>query len=235
MQQQQGTGGAGTQQGTGSTGATGSQQLDGVPLQRPGQGGQDLTGGVTGSGGTGGTMGPTYRGTSDEGAGTGTGGTVASGGGAGAGGSQSGDAILRELASLRERVARLERQVSAGTGGAGTSSGDTDDDTASVRAKGPIPVATAVFDGRVVDVQPKHIEIVDTSDGARYRLTIDKHTKAFMGPELKRIPVEQIPEGSTVRTSFELISSGEEHARNIVAQPVQGQSQGTPEGQTPPQ
>jgi hypothetical protein len=90
-----------------------------------------------------------------------------------------------------------------------------------------------VFDGRVVDVQPKHIDIVDTSDGTFYRLQIDKQTRAFVGPALNRIPVERISEGTQVRTSFALIS-GVEHARNIVTQPVQRQSrqrQGTPQGQ----
>jgi hypothetical protein len=140
--------------------------------------------------------------------------------------------MARELASLRERVALLERQVNdlRGTGGGGGTGGTGDTDTANVRAEGPVTVATAVFDGRVVDVQPKHIDIVDTSDGTFYRLTIDGQTRAFVGPELNRIPVERLSEGAPVRASFALIS-GEEHARNIVAQPVQ--RQGTPQGQMP--
>jgi hypothetical protein len=160
----------------------------------------------------------------------------------------SGDAMVRELATLRERVARLEQQVNdqgrgtggggtGGAGGTGTTGGGTggtgDDDTANVRAQGPVTVATAVFDGRVVDVQPQHIDIVDTADGSFYRLTIDDQTRAFVGPDLNRIPVERISEGTQVRTSFALIS-GVEHARNIVTQPVQRQSrqrQGTPQGQ----
>ncbi len=178
----------------------------------------------------------------------------------------TGDAMVRELATLRERVAILERQVNAGgtggaggaggtgggtggtgatgggtgggtgttgggTGGTGTTGGGTD--TANIRVEGPVTVATAVFDGRVVDVQSKHIDIVDTSDGSFYRLTIDDETRAFVGPDLNRIPVERISEGTQVRTSFALIS-GVEHARNIVTQPVQRQSrqrQGTPQGQ----
>lgn len=82
----------------------------------------------------------------------------------------------------------------------------------------PVTVATAVFDGRVVGVTPGHIDIIDTSDGAFYRLTLDDQTRAFVGPELERIPVERISEGTPVRTSFALIS-GVEHARNIVVQP----------------
>ncbi len=211
--------------------------------------GQELTGSTTGTGGLGGTTGPTYRGTTQEtpstgGAGAGAGATTGQGGGAGGGqaaGQQalmSSDAMVRELATLRERVARLERQVTdlgrgTGGGGAGGTGGAGGAGTANVRAQGPVTVATAVFDGRVVDVQPKHIDIVDTSDGTFYRLTIDRQTRAFDGPELNRIPVGRISEGTQVRTSFALSSSGVEHARNIVTQPVQRQSgqQGTPQGQ----
>jgi hypothetical protein len=131
--------------------------------------------------------------------------------------------MQRELSSLRQRVDQLEREVGAlrGTGGGGTGTGGTAD----IQVQGPVTVATAVFDGRVRDVTSNHIDIVDTSDGSLYRLRIDKETKAFRGPELSRIRVSQIPEGASVRTSFELISSGEEVARYIVAQPRQQQQQ----------
>ncbi|KFA87535.1 hypothetical protein Q664_46745 [Archangium violaceum Cb vi76] len=137
------------------------------------------------------------------------------------------EAMQRELAFLRQRVARLEAEVDAlrGTGGGGTGgatpgvdTGTPGPDPEDMRIQGPVTVATAVFDGRVVDVARKHIDIVDTSDGTFYRLTVDAQTKAFVGPDLQRIPVGQISEGTPVRTSFALIS-GVEHARNIVTNP----------------
>ena len=139
--------------------------------------------------------------------------------------------MQRELTTLRQRVARLEAEVEAlrGTGGAGTGGDTGSTDTADVQVQGPVTVATAVFDGRVVDVTRKHIDIVDTSDGTFYRLTVDDQTRAFVGPDLKRIPVDQISEGTQVRTSFALIS-GVERARNIVTKPRQ-QKQGSPQGQ----
>ncbi len=131
--------------------------------------------------------------------------------------------MQRELLTLRQRVAQLESEVAGlrGTGGGGTGTPNTAD----IQVRGPVTVATAVFDGRVRDVTSKHIDIVDTSDGSLYRLRIDEETKAFRGPQLSRIRVSQIPEGTQVRTSFELISSGEEVARYIVAQPAQQQRQ----------
>ncbi|QRK10631.1 hypothetical protein JQX13_11410 [Archangium violaceum] len=210
-----GTGGAGTQ---GSGTATG---LDSVPLQRTGpQGQQGLTG-------------------------TGTGGAGATGGGGGGGQaavqqapvSSGPEAMQRELTLLRQRVARLESEVDAlrGTGGGGTGgAGDTGTtDTANIEVRGPVAVATAVFDGRVLNVTPEHIDIVDTSDGAFYRLAINDETRAFVGPGLERIPVQKISEGTPVRTSFALVS-GEEQALNIVTQPQQRQprqQQGAPQGQ----
>jgi hypothetical protein len=148
------------------------------------------------------------------------------------------EAMQRELTFLRQRVASLEAEVDAlrGTGGGGTGGGGTGGPTPGVdtgtpgpdpedmKIEGPVTVATAVFDGRVVDVTRKHIDIVDISDGTFYRLNLDDQTKAFVGPDLKRIPVDQLSEGTQVRTSFALIS-GAEHARNIVTQPQRAQQQ----------
>jgi hypothetical protein len=148
------------------------------------------------------------------------------------------DAMQRELTTLRQRVSRLEAELGAlrGTGGGGTGGGGTGGATPGVdtgtpgpdpedmEVQGPVAVATAVFDGRVVDVASKHIDIVDISDGTFYRLRLDDETRAFVGPDLKRIPVERLSEGTPVRTSFALIS-GEEHARYIVTQPQRPQQQ----------
>lgn len=209
------------------------------PGEQAGGGGTGTVG--TGGGGTGGTgMGTGGTGTGsgrEVGTGTGGGGTGGTGGGGGqsamkqAPAAMGSEAMQRELTTLRERVARLEAEVDAlrGTGGAGTGGDTGTPDTADVQVQGPVTVATAVFDGRVVDVTRKHIDIVDTSDGTFYRLTLDDQTRAFVGPDLERIPVEQLSEGTQVRTSFALIS-GAEHARNIVTQPRQ-QKQGSPQGQ----
>ncbi|WP_375768945.1 hypothetical protein NR798_45920 [Archangium gephyra] len=232
---QQSAGSIGTAQGQPATGGGGVQGTG------DGQGGG--TGGAgAGMGGTGGT------------------GTGAVGGGSGAstrsgGGGQSAmqqapastgsEAMQRELTTLRQRVSRLEAEVDAlrGTGGGGTGgatpgvdTGTPGPDPEDMKLQGPVAVATAVFDGKVVDVTRKHIDIVDSSDGTFYRLTLDDQTRAFVGPDLERIPVEQISEGTAVRTSFALIS-GEEHARYIVTQPQrqQGQQQRQERRGTPPQ
>jgi hypothetical protein len=188
--------------------------------------------GGTGSGGTGGAG-------SSVGGGASTGGTSGAGvGGGGSGGSGGGqaaqaplpkdpEAMRREILNLRQRVARLESEVdalrgtggggSAGTGGSGTT-GTTD--TSNVQVQGPVTLAITTFDGRVVDVTRQHIDIVDTSDGSFYRLSLNEQTKAFVGPRLNRIPVQRLSEGMPVRTSFAFISTGEQQALNIVAQPL---------------
>lgn len=249
-----GTGAGGTGVGTGGGGTTGptyrgtteeipsaSPPLDigtrvgPEPGEQAGGGGTGTVG--TGGGGTGGTgtgTGGTGTGSVGGGGGTGGGASMGGAGGRGTGGAPAAmgsEAMQRELTTLRQRVARLEAQVDAlrGTGGAGTggtgTGGDTGTtDTADIQVQGPVAVATAVFDGRVVDVTPRHIDIVDTSDGAFYRLNLDDQTKAFVGPDLKRIPVEQLSEGTPVRTSFALIS-GAEHALNIVALPQRQEQQ----------
>lgn len=230
--------------------------LDSVPLQRSGpQGDQGLTGSGTGTGGSGAAGGgATYQGTSQEEppsatppvdvgnpktgtAGTGTGGT---GGGSTVGGGGTARAPLprdpesmrRELLNLRQRVSRLENELDAlrGTGGGGTAgTGDTGTtDTSNVQVQGPVTLAITTFDGRVVDVTRRHIDIVDTSDGSFYRLSLNDRTKAFVGPQLDRIPVQQLSEGTTVRTSFALISTGDQQALNIVAQPQRPQQQQSP-------
>lgn len=157
------------------------------------------------------------------------------------------DAMQRELTTLRQRVTRLEAEVGSlrGTGGGGTGdtgtggtatggatggatpgvdTGTPGPDPEDMEVQGPVAVATAVFDGRVVDITRKHIDIVDISDGTFYRLTVNDQTRAFVGPDLKRIPVSQLSEGMPVRTSFALIG-GEEHALNIVTQPQRAQQQ----------
>jgi hypothetical protein len=163
--------------------------------------------------------------------GAGTGGTGAGGAGVSGGGQaavqaplpSSPEAMQRELLTLRQRVARLESELAAlrGTGGGGTGgAGDTGTtDTANIEVRGPVTLALTTFDGRVVDVTPRHIDIVDTSDGSFYRLALSDQTKAFVGPQLNRIPVQQLSEGTPVRTSFAFISTGEQRALNIVAQP----------------
>jgi hypothetical protein len=146
------------------------------------------------------------------------------------------DAMQRELTTLRQRVAQLESEVGTlrGTGGGGTGGGATGGATPGVdtgtpgpdpedmELQGPVAVASAVFDGRVVNITRKHIDIVDISDGTFYRLTVNDQTRAFVGPDLERIPVDQLSEGTPVRTSFALIG-GEEHALNIVTQPQRAQ------------
>ncbi|OJT18967.1 hypothetical protein BO221_36195 [Archangium sp. Cb G35] len=245
--------GAPGQQPAGTIGTQGQPATGGTAGTQgtPGQ-----TGGVGGAGGadmgTGGSAAPTYRGTEENSSAS----PPADGSGSGGVSGQSAmqqapmgsESMQRELAFLRQRVASLEAEVDAlrGTGGGGTGgatpgvdTGTPGPDPEDMKIQGPVAVATAVFDGRVVDVARKHIDIVDTSDGTFYRLTVDDQTKAFVGPDLRRIPVGQISEGTPVRTSFALIS-GVEHARNIVTNPqraLQRQQQKGPEQrrEAPPQ
>jgi hypothetical protein len=149
----------------------------------------------------------------------------------------SSEAMQRELATLRQRVARLEAQVgdqNRGTGGGGTGGGGTTD-TANIQVQGPVAVATVTFDGTVRDVTPNRIIIVDNSDGSVYSSVIDSQTQVFKGQELNRISPRQLAEGTPVRASLALIS-GVEHARNIIAlepgQQQPRQRQGQPRGQS---
>lgn len=168
----------------------------------------------------------------------GTGARGAGGSGTGGGGQaaaqqapvpRSPEAMQRELLNLRQRVARLESEVDSlrGTGGGGTAGTGTTGtpSTAGVQVQGPVTLAITTFDGRVVDVTPRHIDIVDTSDGSFYRLAINDRTKAFVGPRLNRIPVQRLSEGTPVRTSFAFTSTGDQQALNIVAQPQRPQQQ----------
>ncbi|WNG13515.1 hypothetical protein F0U63_01680 [Cystobacter fuscus] len=133
----------------------------------------------------------------------------------------------------------LEREVSTlrgtgGTGGAGgsgaggsasapratndTANASRDDDTQ------PVTVVTVEFDGRVRDVTPQHIDVVDVTDGTVSRLAIDDQTRAFKGSTRKQIPLKQISEGARVQTSFAYVD-GVERARDIVVQSSPRKSQ----------
>ncbi|PTL76779.1 hypothetical protein [Vitiosangium sp. GDMCC 1.1324] len=242
--------GAPGQQSAGSVGTATGAPTGGAGMQGPGVAtGLNSVQQEQGASGTGGA-GPTYRGTTPEmpsasppleagpGRGAGTAGAAGTSGvrGTGAGEGPSPAAMQRELANLRERVARLEGELEAlrGTGGSGTggSGAAGTSGSANVQTRGSVAVATAVFDGRVVSVTPREIAIEDTSDGSLYRLAVDDRTKAFVAPRLNRIPVEQLPEGTPVRASFEYISGGVERALNIVAQP---QPPPRPRQGTPPE
>jgi hypothetical protein len=159
--------------------------------------------------------------------GGGTGGAGQGGGGTGGGGQAaaqqaplSGDALQREVITLRERVARLEGQVrdlgrgtgGAGTGGGGTGGGGTTD-TSNVRAQGPTVVATVTFDGTVRAVSSNRIQVVDREDGSVYNMRIDRGTR--VSDDGKAINPRELTEGTPVRASLAFIS-GEEHARDIV-------------------
>jgi hypothetical protein len=158
--------------------------------------------------------------------GGGTGGAGQGGGGTGGGQASaqqaplSGDALQREVITLRERVARLEGQVrdlgrgtgGAGTGGGGTGGGGTTD-TSNVRAQGPTVVATVTFDGTVRAVSSNRIQVVALEDGTVYNMRIDRGTR--VSDDGKSISPRQLTEGTPVQASLALIS-GEEHARDIV-------------------
>jgi len=215
-----GTGGGGTA-GTGGGAAGAGGGGEGVGAGGGGTGGAGMTGGQTGTGAAGATSGPTYRGTTEA---SPTGGETGTGGGGGqASGQQaplSGDAMQRELTTLRERVARLEGQVrdlgrgtgGAGTGGGGTGGGGTTD-TSNVRAQGPTVVATVTFDGTVRAVSSNRIQVVDREDGSVYNMRIDRGTR--VSDDGKALNPRELAEGTPVRASLAFIA-GEEHARDIV-------------------
>jgi len=113
-----------------------------------------------------------------------------------------------ELARLRAEVDRLReelkdakgaprgsRREETGTGGSGTQ-----------REQETLPIASAIFEGRVKNVSGRSIEIIDRETGEPYVLRVTKDTRARSGDQ--RIPVTRIREGSEVRASFDLISGG---------------------------
>ncbi|OJH35891.1 hypothetical protein BON30_35315 [Cystobacter ferrugineus] len=213
----QGTGGTGTAGPGGPTyRGTTPEMPSATPFLNPGT--QTGTGAAGGTGGSGGNAGAT----------TGGGNTGATGGSGGQG----------SLADLQRRVEALEREVSnlRGTGGTGGAGGpgaggaasaprDTNNTNASRNNDAqPIAVAIVEFDGRVRDVTPQHIEVVDVTDGTVSRLAIDDRTRAFKGSTRKQIPIKEITEGARVQTSFAYID-GVERARDIVVQSSPRRSQ----------
>jgi hypothetical protein len=135
--------------------------------------------------------------------GTGTGG----GGGTGTGGTpvMTLDMARMEIGRLQAEVQRLRgeldnaREVRRGgdRGGAGTGgSGPADMEQ--------MPVASAIFEGRVSNVSKKAVEIIDRETGETYVLRVTEDTRAKRGN--RRIPVTRISEGSQVRASFDLIA-----------------------------
>ncbi|EPX59960.1 PE-PGRS family protein [Cystobacter fuscus DSM 2262] len=179
----------------------------------------------------------TQTGTGAAGGTGGSGATGGSGGNAGATGGSGGQGT--SLTDLQRRVEALEREVSnlrgtGGTGGAGgsgaggsasaprdtnnTANASRDDDAQ------PVTVVTVEFDGRVRDVTPQHIEVVDITDGTVSRLAIDDQTRAFKGSTRQQIPLKQISEGARVQTSFAYVD-GVERARDIVVQSSPRKSQ----------
>jgi hypothetical protein len=225
-----GTGGAG-QVGTGTgsssfygTGTTGTSGMAGTgsTLTQPGTvpgtvGSIPPLGGTAPAPGTAGTGSTPAPGTGQVGStpapstmGTGTGvGTPGGASTSGTPGTPGGSAALtpqqaeEEIARLQSEVRRLQaeadRNRDEGTGGSGT----VGDDTA---------VASAIFEGRVKDVSPQAIEVIDFETGEPYLLRVNDGTRATRGA--KHIPLARIQEGSRVRASFELVS-GETVATNI--------------------
>jgi len=228
-----GTGGAGMtggQTGTGAAGATSGPTYRGTteafpPTPPPASPPVDIgtqvgpePGERAGNAGTG-TVGA-GGGTGGGGQGSGTGGGTGGGQAAAQQAPLSGDAMQRELTTLRERVARLEGQVrdlSRGTGGAGTGGGGTGGggttDTSNVRAQGPTVVATVTFDGTVRSVSSHRIQVVDREDGSVYNMRIDRGTR--VSDDGKALNPRELTEGTPVRASLAFIA-GEEHARDIV-------------------
>jgi len=207
---EQGQDSAGTTSAFGTTGQPaggalfpGIPGLNGIPLQDPAAQGNTSFG--TGGSGTGVSgSGPTYRGAPEAPVDTGT--------PAGSATPSAGQAN-----NLNQRVEALEREVSAlrGTGGAGTAPNTGTAAPAPSDNAAPIPAITVEFDGRVRDVTPKYVEVVDSTDGTVSRLRIDDQTRVFRGSVRNRIPVKQLSEGAQVRTSFAYVD-GEELARDIV-------------------
>ncbi|ATB30213.1 hypothetical protein [Melittangium boletus] len=227
---EQGQDSAGTTSAFGTTGQPaggalfpGIPGLNGIPLQDPAAQGNTSFG--TGGAGTGGAgSGPTYRGAPEAPVDTGTpaaSATPSAGQGA-------------DLNNLNQRVGALEREVSAlrGTGGAGPAPSTTAPAAPAAPAQNmgttpgtaapapsdnaaPIPAITVEFDGRVRDVTPQYVEVVDSTDGTVSRLRIDDQTRVFRGSARNRIPVKQLSEGAQVRTSFAYVD-GEELARDII-------------------
>jgi hypothetical protein len=139
------------------------------------------------------------------------------------------------VTALRQQVERLEDEVGAlrrerGVGGAGEAGGEQ------LVPEGPVTLATATFQGTVRAVTPRRIYVFDPESGSIYDLVIDRQTRVFEDGE--RIRPQQLEEGTPVRTSLALISTGESRARDVVvlerqARPRQGAQQPRPGSQRP--
>lgn len=114
-----------------------------------------------------------------------------------------------QLAWLRAEVERLRAECMEGRrAGEGTGTGGS----GAQQEPEAQPVASVSFVGRVEDVSPRSIEIIDRETGLPYVLQVTEDTRVQRGG--RRISVTRIQEGSQVRASYELIS-GENHATEI--------------------
>ncbi|MBI3182748.1 MAG: hypothetical protein HYZ28_11475 [Myxococcales bacterium] len=72
-------------------------------------------------------------------------------------------------------------------------------------------VARVEFIGKVQAVLPKEVHVLD-DEGNVYELKVDRRTRAFKGKE--QLKVEELPEGATVRATFDLVR-GVSRAREL--------------------
>ncbi|WP_238539994.1 hypothetical protein [Corallococcus macrosporus] len=217
-----GTGGSGvtdTNLGTGGSGSDVSGTATGGG-GTPGAG----TDGAVGSTGTGGGSGTT------TGAGTGRAAT----GGAPAGSSTSGTAsgasaeapakgssrpedLQQEVARLRDQVQRLEAEVNTlrredtGTGGSGTQTAPPDADTDST------VLASVVMQGQVASVGKDHVVVRDAESGDTFNLLVTNTTR--ISANGKRVPPQQLSEGTPVQAAFNYIADGDTYATQIRTYP----------------
>lgn len=110
----------------------------------------------------------------------------------------------RSFLDDEERIGFLEAAEAARTGNTNISA------TAPTEE---VTIATGTVDGRVKRVRPGTIEVSD-DEGNIYELRIDGRSRGLRRG--RHIPLGNIPAGTPVRASFDLVGGGESLARDIL-------------------
>ncbi|AEI64462.1 hypothetical protein LILAB_12775 [Corallococcus macrosporus] len=103
------------------------------------------------------------------------------------------------------------RREDTGTGGSGTQTAPPDADTDST------VLASVVMQGQVASVGKDHVVVRDAESGDTFNLLVTNTTR--ISANGKRVPPQQLSEGTPVQAAFNYIADGDTYATQIRTYP----------------